>query len=296
MEVTFLGTSSHTPTSKRNHTGILVSLNSANILIDCGEGIQRQFKIAKINPCKLTHLLITHWHGDHTLGIPGLLQTLAMNEYQKKLQIFGPKGTKEKLMLFEKIYGRFKIDYTIKEISTGLIFEDKEFQIKTKPMTHGTPSNAYSIEIKEKLRLDKTKLKKLKLPNSPILKKLQEGKDITHEGKKIKAKSVTYLQEGKKVTIVMDTSPNPGALQLAKKSDLLICESSFHSSEEEKAKDYKHMTSKAAAELAKKSKSKKLAITHISQRYKGGVKTLLDECKSIFKNTTAPRDLDTMNI
>jgi ribonuclease Z len=296
MEITFLGTASHMPTAKRNHTGILVTLSAENILIDCGEGIQRQFRIANLNPCKLTHLLITHWHGDHTLGIAGLLQTLAMSEYQKKLKIFGPKGTKEKFQLLEKLYGKLKINYEIKEISSGIISKEKDFEIESKPMDHNAPSNAYSISIKEKLRLDKSKLKKLKLPNSPIIKNLQEGKDIVHNGKKIKSRDVTYLQKGKKLTIIMDTSPNQNAIAIAKNSDVLICESSFLSTEEQKANEYKHMTAKAAAEIAKKSNSKKLILTHISQRYKNESKPLVEEAQKIFKNVLTPKDFDKVSV
>ena len=94
--ITFLGTGSAIPTKERNHSGILISHGSEKILIDCGEGTQRQFTLAKINICKLTHILITHWHGDHTIGLSGLLDTLSMSEYSKKLKIYGPRGTKKK--------------------------------------------------------------------------------------------------------------------------------------------------------------------------------------------------------
>src|SRR3989344_3358273 len=93
IKITFLGTSNAIPTKKRNHTAILLTYKNENILIDCGEGTQRQFKIAEISPAKLTKILITHWHGDHTLGLSGLFQTLAMSDYSKKLEIYGPKNT-----------------------------------------------------------------------------------------------------------------------------------------------------------------------------------------------------------
>src|SRR3989344_5903298 len=93
IKITFLGTGNAVPTEKRNHTAILLNYKSENILIDCGEGTQRQFKYAKLSPNKITKLLITHWHGDHVLGIPGLFQTLAMNDYQKTLEVYGPQKT-----------------------------------------------------------------------------------------------------------------------------------------------------------------------------------------------------------
>src|SRR4030067_2460046 len=95
IPITFLGTSQSIPTEKRNHTAVLLKYKDENILVDCGEGTQRQFRKAHLNPCKVTRILITHGHGDHVLGLPGLLSTLSLSGYQKTLCIYGPKGTKE---------------------------------------------------------------------------------------------------------------------------------------------------------------------------------------------------------
>jgi len=292
LKITFLGTGSAIPTPKKNHVGTLISHASNNILVDCGEGIQRQFKIAKLNPYKLTHILISHWHADHTLGIPGLLETLKMSGYSKTLHIYGPKGTKRNISFFEKIYGKFKIDYKVHEISKGKILDEKSFYIETLPMSHGIPTNAYSIIIKDKIRLKKSKIKQYKLPNSPLLGKLQQGKNIIHNGKKIKAKNITYLEKGKKITIIMDTSPNSNTVKLAKNADLLISEASFIEEQRDRAIAYKHLTVKNAATIAKKAKVKKLVLTHNSQRYEKSEKPILKEAKKVFKNTTLAKDFD----
>ena len=97
MKLTFLGTSGAVPSARRNHPSMLLSYKKENILIDCGEGTQRQFRKAGISPLKTTRLLITHWHGDHVLGIPGLMQTLSLNDYRKTLFIYGPKGIKKNM-------------------------------------------------------------------------------------------------------------------------------------------------------------------------------------------------------
>ena len=296
VEITFLGTASHTPTPSRNHTSILINYDSEKILVDCGEGTQRQFKIAGINMCKLTRILITHWHADHVLGLPGLLQTLYMSDYSKKLEIYGPKGTKRKIELLEKVYGNFKIKYIVKEILEGTFIDERSFKIEAKQMSHNLPALAYSFIIKDKIRIDKPMLKKFDLPNSHLIGELQKGKNITFKGKKIKYKEVTYIEEGKKISIVMDTEPNTNLERIAKKADLLICESTFHSKEEEKAKEYKHMTSKQAASLAKKAKTKMLALTHISTRYDRSTKDLLDEAKKIFPKTIIPKDFDKIKV
>lgn len=300
IKLTFLGTGNAIPTKLRSHTAILINYKNETILLDCGEGAQRQFKIAEISPAKLTKLLITHWHGDHTLGIPGLMQTLRMSDYSKTLQIYGPRGTKEKLQLFEKIYGvlyeKFKINVEIFEVSSGKFIDEKEFFIEAFPIHHGTPTLAYSFVLKDKLRINKEKLKKLKLPNSPLLKKLQEGKDIIFNGKKIKSKEITYLEKGKKITIILDTGVTSNVLSLAKNSDLLVCEASFSNEEKKLAREYNHLTAADAATLAKKAKVKKLILTHISQRYEHSPEIILNEAKKIFKNTTLAKDLDVVEI
>lgn len=294
ITVKFLGTASAIPTKKRNHSSILLTYKNENILIDCGEGTQRQFKIANISPTKLTKILLTHWHGDHVLGLPGLFQTLVMSEYQKELDIYGPKKTKENIEALKRL---FRITLKTKEYEAKKkMFENEEYYIESSPMSHGIPSLAYSFVIKDKLRIDKKKLSKLKLPNSPELKKLQQGKDITIDGKKIKAKDLTYLEKGRKITIILDTEFNQNAINLAKDSDILITESSFTEKEIDQAREYKHLTAKQAATIAKKAKAKKLILTHISQRYNANPKVVLDEAKKVFKNTKVANDFDSIQI
>ena len=296
IRVTFLGTGNAIPTELRNHTGILVTYKDENILFDCGEGIQRQFRLAKISPSKLTRIFITHWHRDHVLGLPGLFQTLAMSNYTKRLKIYGPVGTREFISLITKLLMSIKIDLEIEEVHPGRKIEEKDFIIEAESMSHGTPTLAYSFTIKDKLRLDKKKIKKLKLPNSPLLAKLQSGEDIIFNKKKVKAKDVTYKEEGKKLAIILDTSMNANIEKIAKNSDLLITESTFLDKEAEKAKEYKHLTAKQAAEIAKKAKAKKLILTHISQRYEHNLPEVEREARKVFKNTLVVKDLDSVEI
>jgi|SRR3989338_6066513 len=291
IPITFLGTSQAVPTAKRNHTSILLEYNGENILIDCGEGTQRQFRKAKLNPCRLTKLLITHWHGDHILGIPGLLQTLALNNYSRTLEVYLPKGTKHYMDLMYRLFVfKEKIKMNIHEVDSGKILETKEFIIISEKMDHDTPCNAYSFIIKEKLRIKKDKLKKLKL-KGPIISQLAQGKDIVVNGKKIKSKDMTYLQEGKKITFILDTKINSNCYKIAENSDLLISEAVYMKQDAELSSERKHLTAEQAAEIAKKSKSQKLVLTHLSQRYDGREKFLLAEAKKKFKNTILAEDL-----
>lgn len=290
IEITFLGTGSAVPTLRRNHPSVFLKYNEENILFDCGEGTQKQFRMAKLNPCKLTRLFISHWHGDHILGIPGLLQTLAMNDYQKILEIYGPRGTKQ---FIDRIMGMFvnqeQIKVNIYEADSGVVFENEDIQIVAERMMHGTVCLAYSFIKKDKLRIDKNKLKKLKLPHGPIIGQLKNGRDIVFEGKKIKARDVTYLQKGKKVAIVFDTMKNDSIAKFAKDSNLLICEATYFD-EDELAKKYKHLTVKQAAETAKKAKAGRLILMHLSQKYENKEKEFLKMARKYFKNTEIAED------
>ncbi|OGJ12976.1 ribonuclease Z [Candidatus Pacearchaeota archaeon RBG_19FT_COMBO_34_9] len=295
IKIIFLGTSDAIPSAERNHTSILLNYKNENILVDCGEGTQRQFRKAKLNLCKITRILITHWHGDHVLGIPGLLQTLSFSGYNKPLFIYGPKGTKEfmsnmlKTFLFQE-----KIKLSINEVE-GKFLETGDFYIEAEKMRHGIPCNAYTFVRKSAVRIDKDKLKKTKL-QGPILKKIKEGKDVIYEGKKYLAKNLTYGEKEKKISFVFDTSFNEGIIPFVRNSDLLICESTFGEELEDKADRYKHLTAKQTALIAKKSKSKKLVLTHISQRYNKNPNKILNVAKKIFKNSVLAKDLDVIEV
>lgn len=294
IKITFLGTSDAVPSIERNHTSVLLSYRNENILVDCGEGTQRQFRKAKLNICKVTRILITHWHGDHVLGIPGLLQSLATNEYKGVLHVYGPEGTKIFLSELLKIFN-FRRSYKIEvEEVTGKFLETDDFCISAEKMTHTIPCNSYVFVKKGKRRIDKAKLKEEKIPSGIFLKKLKEGKDIVYNGKKYYAKKMTFSEEDKKISFILDTSFNKKIIPFAKNSDLLICESTFSSELEKKAGEYKHLTSSQAAKVAKESNSKKLFLTHISQRYENDKKKILGEAKKIFKNSFIAEDF--MNV
>ena len=296
IKITFLGTSAQIPSAKRNHTAILLTYNDENILVDCGEGTQRQFRKAQLNPCKITKILITHIHGDHTFGLPGLLSTLNFSGYNKELHIYGPKGTKKFLDEFLGI-SEVKRNFNIKiqEIS-GKFYENEDFYLEAESMQHGIPTNAYNFVIKSKSRIDKLKLKKYKIPEGPLLKNLKQGKDIVYEGKKYKAKDLIYIEEGKKISFVLDTVFNNKIVKFVKDADLLICDASFSSENSKEAKEHMHLTAKQDGEIAKSAKVKKLILTHISQRYDNRLKELLDDAKKEFKNVVVAEDFSDFEI
>ncbi len=295
MEVTFLGTGSMVPTIERNATGILVRYKNEGLLVDCGEGTQKQFRYAGISPAKVTKILITHWHGDHVFGLPGFLTTLAKFAPEKHLELYGPIGSKRYLDILLSSYVPLdKANIRVVEIKNdGVIFENDDYLINAFNLEHTARCLGYSIIEKDKRNINLDYLKKFGLKQNPILKDLQEGKDITWSSKKILAKNATTVRKGKILSIVLDSRLCKNIMKNVKNSDLLICEATLGGEFEEKASAYMHLTAAQAAKIAKDAGVKKLALTHFSQRYKK-TDSLLKEAKAIFKNAVIAEDL--MNI
>lgn len=291
IKITFLGTGSMVPTKERNHIAVLVSYKDENILVDCGEGTQRQLKLADISPTKVTKILISHWHGDHVLGLPGLMYSLATCEYSKTLEIYGPKGAKEFMQHLLKGFAyRDQISYEIHEVSDGVFFEGKDFLLEAKSLIHTAPCLGYAFVEKDRRNIDVEYLKKnYNLSRHPVLKDLQAGKDIVWKGQTIKASKATKVTEGKKIVFISDTAYCKSAVDLSKDADLLICESTYLSDLKDKAKDYLHLTAEQAGDIAKKADVKKLVLTHFSQRYKD-VTEIEDEVKKVFKDSICAKD------
>ncbi len=295
INITFLGTSSMIPTPERNHNSILISYKNHGILVDCGEGTQRQLRIARIKPSKITKLLITHWHGDHVLGIPGLIQNLAAHNYKNTLDIYGPKGSKKYLKnMLSGIVVQEKVKYEVKELSSGVFYKN-DFILEALPLDHITPCLAYSFKERDSRKINLGYTKKFGLTRHPLLGNLQRGKDIVYKGKKIQASKATTLIKGKKIAIVMDTAPTKNAVKIAKDSDILITEATWSKELEKFVMKRKHLTAELAAKIAKQANAKKLILTHFSQRYKD-IKQLETEAKKVFKNTVLAEDFMQINI
>jgi len=294
VKVQFLGTASSFPTRDRSHTSILLRYGPEAILFDCGEGTQRQLRIAGESPMKITKIFLTHWHGDHVLGLAGLIESMAFNGRKNLLEVFGPGGTKESInYLFQALHIKPNFKLAVHEVdtrNTAVAINTKDYEVSAMFVKHNVPCLAYSFKEKDRFRLDKDWVKKEGVQGLSALNKLQEGKDVTIKGKKVLAKDVTYINPGKTVTFIFDTDPLPDLAKFAKDSDLLICEGTFSHKIREKAMEKGHLTVKDAAKIAKQAKVKRLALTHFSQRYKD-TKELAVEAKSVFKETILAKDL-----
>lgn len=290
MEITILGTASMVPTKDRNHTAILIFHEKDSLLFDCGEGTQRQMKIAKADINRINKIFLSHWHGDHALGLPGLIYTLCNQSYDKTLHIYGPQGTKKHFKaMMEAFDFDNRIELDVHEVSSGVIYESQEYNIECMEMEHRVPTIGFSLIENSKRKMNLSELKKLGIPKGPFWNKLQLGQDIEFNGKKIKADEVTTLIPGKKITYVPDTAYCENAIKLAENADVLLSDSTFLSEKEEMAEDYGHLTAKQAAEIANAANVKKLVLTHFSQRYKT-THDLEEEAKTYFPNSVAAFD------
>lgn len=293
IQLIFLGTSAMVPTKERNVTSIYLGYKGEGILVDCGEGTQRQMNIAGINRLKIKKILITHWHGDHVAGLLGLIQTIGNSETPPSITLFGPRGTKERFgHLMNACVFTNKVDITLKEIEAKIpakIFENPEYIIEAVDVMHGTPTLAYSFLEKDMRKINMEKARKLGLREGPLIGKLQQDHDITFKNKKITPDEVSTVVKGKKITFILDTMPCKGCLDLAKDSDIVVMESVYATKLDEKADLYKHMTAQQAAQIASQTNAKKLILTHFSQRYKT-TQEIEENAKDIFPETICAYD------
>ncbi len=294
LKIIFLGTSGAMPTKKRSLPSIAIKYEGEIIIFDCGEGAQRQMLIGGIGFKKNFKIFISHLHGDHILGIPGLLYTMNMLDRKYSIQIFGPNGIKDSIeKLMNASIGEISFPIEINEIDEGSIFETKKYSIKAINGNHVVKSLAYCFE--EKTRPGKMLIEKLKekgIPQGPLWGKLQRGENIIFKGKVITPNEVVGPpRPGRKIVYSGDTRPCEKILNISKKADVLIHDSSFDSSLKDKAFEEGHSTSLEAANIAKEADVKKLFLFHISPRYEKDDSILLNEARKVFPNCEIAEDL-----
>lgn len=295
VELIILGTSSQFPTKQRNHSSIFLRFDKFKALFDCGEGTQRQMRILKLSPHDLNALFISHWHGDHTLGIGGILQSLSASGRTQPLIIHGPLGTRERIKLIMNTY-YFRKPFEVKTFEhkprkEEVIIENEEFKVSCFPLKHGIPTIGFNFITKHFRKINLEYTKKFGLTRHPLLGKLQKGEDIEYKGKKITVDKGTYLEDGKKISYVIDTKYDEVLKEYASEADLLICEATLSQKDFEKSDERNHMSTLQAAKVAREAKAKKLLLTHVSQRYYN-TKKLLAEAKTVFKNASYAKDFD----
>ncbi|HLR62475.1 MAG TPA: ribonuclease Z [Lentibacillus sp.] len=304
MELVFLGTGSGVPSKERNVSATALKLlqeQNSIWLFDCGEATQHQILHTSIKPRKITKIFITHMHGDHIFGLPGLLSSRSFQGGKDLLTVYGPEGIKDYIETSLAV-SETTLAYplSIVEFTEGVLFEDEQFRVTCKKLEHGIPSYGFRISEKDKPgRLLVEKLKDAGIEPGPIYQQIKENAVVqTHGGQPIHRDD--YLgppKKGRVITIMGDTRSPEYNLSFVQDSDVLVHEATFGHEKEALAKAYFHSTTKQTANLAKYSNVNKLILTHISSRYQqGDDDKLLDEARHIFSKTELARDFRQINI
>jgi ribonuclease Z len=299
LRIIFLGTGGSWPTVKRNVSSIAVKRGSEIILFDCGEGTQRQFQQSNLSYMQISKIFITHFHGDHFLGIPGLIQTMQLNDRDKPLHIYGPKGMMELTNQLLTL-GYFRPSYRIiaHEVTDGEEIKFDGYSISALKVSHNIPALAYRItEYQRAGKFNKSKALKMGIPEGPLFSKLQKGQTIIlPNGEKVTPDLILGpSRKGRKIVISGDTKPSNQIIGFSLDADVLIHEATFDSRLQDIAKEYGHTTAAQAAEMAKKAGVEKLFLVHISPRYLD-YHVLEDEARSVFPHSYAPKDFQEVEV
>ncbi len=301
MELIFLGTGASFPTKERNVSSMAVRLGGEVVLFDCGEGTQRQLAFSSVSFMKISHIFITHYHGDHFLGLPGLIQTMGLNERKHDLHIYGTKGTEEYLEGFLGTgNGNREYNLYLHDLEPGDVVETDTFTVKTVEANHGYPALCYSLQEPGKRgKFNRAKAVELGVPAGRLFKKLIAGENVEVNGKVVTPDEVMGPpRQGLKMVFTGDTAPFDGLVELSQDADVLVHEATFADDTSDKANSFGHSTSRDAATTAKDANAKRLILTHISPRYKeeGRLEALLSEAKEVFENVEVAFDLDSFTI
>ena len=293
MKLVFLGTSAAQPTENRGLSCICLERDGEIFMFDAGEAAQISYMKSGLGWNKKMKILVTHLHGDHCVGILGLLQTMSMQNRTETLEIFGPSGIEEFITANIKILN-FGLSFPIliNTIKDEKIFENEKFSIKTCKASHSIIAFSYLFEEKDKPgRFNVDKAKEFGIPEGELWNKLQNGNEIIINEKIIKPEQVLgEKRPGKKIGISGDTMPTKELEEFFEDCDYLVFDSTFLEAEKQKAQDTCHSTAKQAATIAKNARVKNLILTHFSARYRDEVEHL-KEANEIHNSVITAKDL-----
>jgi len=288
--LTVLGTASQVPTPVRNHIGFFLRWDKEGILIDPGEGTQRQLLMAGISASRITRIFISHFHGDHCLGLPGVVQRLSLAGAEQEVDIFYPASGQKYLnhLLDAAVFYR-NVKLKLHPISSpGTVLETDNFTATARQLEHRTDTWGYRVK-----EPDSRTLVPERLPSGlqgQAIGKLKHNGSIEYQGRTITLEEVSEPRIGQSFAYILDTRVCDNARLLASNADMLVSEATYLVSESMQAEQYFHLTAGQAAEIAKQAGVKKLVLAHYSQRYKS-LKPFVREAGAIHPDVTAAKDL-----
>lgn len=288
----FAGTAGSAPSARRGLPALLVRRGAERILVDCGEGTQRQL-IRSVGLPDITDVFITHLHVDHWLGLPGMLKSFDLRDRERSLSVHGPPGLRRLMEAMRVVYGRLGFPLEVIELAATDAVRRDDLEIHAFPVRHRGKAYGYAlVEDTRPGRFDAELAERLGVPPGPAFGRLQRGETVNG----VRPEQVIgAAREARKVVISGDTAAPCEALAVvAHRADLLIHEATFADDERDRAEETGHSTALAAATLARDAEVRMLALTHISARYSG--RELRDEARAVFEATEVPRDFDTIDV
>lgn len=291
VRIYFFGTGGSWPTQYRNTASIGIRLGEEAVLFDCGEGTQTRIMKSSLSMMKIKRIFITHFHGDHFLGLPGLIQTMSLYGREDPLEIYGPAGATTIVSdILSLGYYSLSFDVSIREMYDGTTIDFGEYSVTSYRANHPVPALAYSLKEKDSFKFDEEKIKEKRIPRN-LLEKIRKSGKLEINGNIVRIQDLSSeIRIGRKISYSGDTRKDPHLLDLFSESTILIHEATGESSLADKVRAYGHSTARDAAEQALLSKSRKLILLHFSPRY-NDIGPILNEAKKIFPNTEASVDL-----
>lgn len=292
-DLTILGCSSQQPTRFRNHGAYLLRWNDEGLLFDPGEGTQRQFIFANIAPTVVTRIFISHFHGDHCLGLGSILMRLNLDKVTHPIHCYYPASGKKYFdrLRFGAIYHEMikVVEHPVSQ--EGLVEDDGRFRIEACFLEHGVENIGWRITEPDTRKFDNEKLASYGVKGI-LVKEIQEKGFLIIDGKKVNLEQVSWIRHGDSFAIVIDTLPCQNAIDIARNASLFLCESTYLDEHQDLARKHNHLTAKQAALIAKQAGVKQLILTHFSARYQN-LKAFEQEARTVFPNTYVADDFIT---
>ena len=295
LSVVFLGTGNSVPSARRSTASVLLVRGGTRLLVDCGEGTQRQMQ-RSLGLVQVDEIYLTHFHADHMLGLPGLLKTYDLTGREEPLTIYGPRGLRDLFKTLGRLIGRTGYGLDLVELDPGESVPHDGAKLETFAVEHSVRSNGYLlIEEERPGRFDPEAARRLGVAEGPAFAALQRGEEVEGGAGTVRPEQVMgESRGGRTVAITGDTAPSHSTVAAAADADLLVHDASFSEEEAQRAADTGHSTVGQAAAVAREAHVKLLALVHISSRYHVG--KVLDEAREVFEPSLAPRDFDVIEI
>ncbi|MEA2191384.1 MAG: ribonuclease [Solirubrobacteraceae bacterium] len=291
LSIFFVGTAGSVPSARRGLPALLIRRGADRILIDCGEGTQRQL-VRSVGLTDLTDVFLTHMHADHWLGLPGMLKSFELRDRERPLTVHGPPGMTALMERMRPIYGRPRYGLSLRDLEPEEVVRRDGFEIVPFAVRHRGVASGYALnEDARPGRFDAELAERLGVTPGPDFGRLQRGERV---GGVAPEQVVGDSRRGRRIVISGDTAPTDAVVVVAHRADVLVHEATFLHEDADRAAQTGHSTARQAAQVAADAEVEMLALTHLSARYSGG--QVRDEARAVFPGAEVPRDFDTIEI